>query len=97
MININNKMNPYMYNPYLTYSGGFYPQNYYYPSQQMPPQNYYYPPQFIPHQNQENFVIDVKQPEHQLQTTSNANRNCKLNMECKDVNCVFFHHPSLKK
>jgi hypothetical protein len=98
----------YIYNQYLIQSNGIHPspiqfhtfaQNfyYYYQNQQM---QYYQPIQMqyyqIP-QNQENFVIDVKQSEHTLQTSTKVNRNCNLNMECKDISCLLFHHPSLNK
>lgn len=89
----------YIYNQYLIQSNGIHPsptqyytfaQNfYYYQSQQM---QYYQIPQ-----NQENFIINVKQPEHTLQSTNNIKKNCDLNMECKDTSCLLFHHPSLNK
>lgn len=94
---------PYLYNQYLIYNGGIHPTPeqyhkfaynfYYYQYPQMYP---LYPP--IQQQpNQENFIIDVKQPEHILQPSTNVNRYCNLNMDCKDISCLLFHHPSLNK
>jgi hypothetical protein len=44
----------------------------------------------------ENFIIDVKQPEHTMHPSTKVNRNCKLNMQCRDKTCLFFHHPFLE-
>jgi hypothetical protein len=97
----------YIYNQYLIQSNGIHPsptqyhifaQNfYYYQNHQM---QYYQPVQmqyYQMSQNQENFIIDVKQQEHRLQPTNNTKKNCDLNMECKDISCLLFHHPSLNK
>lgn len=114
-MNVYDPNGAYIYNQYLIYSGGIHPtteqyhkfaQNfYYYQNQQMYP---LYPPiqqpiyQFQSQPNQENFIINVKQPEHTLQPTTQTNKtqtnkNCSLNMECKDIACLLFHHPSLNK
>jgi len=91
----------YIYNQYLIYSGGIHPtldqynrfaQNFYYYQNPYIQMQYYQIPQ-----DQENFIINVKQPEHLLQPTNNTKKNCDLNMECKDISCLLFHHPSLNK
>ena len=93
----------YLYNQYLIYNRGIHPtpeqyhkfvQNFYY--YQYPHMYPSYPVyQYQP--NQENFIIDVKQPEHQLEPSTKLNKNCNLNMDCKDTGCLLFHHPSLNK
>ena len=105
----------FIYNHYLTYSGGIHPtpeqyntfaNNYYYYRQQQVPLMYHFPPpqphmmyqmpHFIPIQQPipDACVVEISdQNILQPNPLKDNRRNCELNMNCKDIYCLNFHHP----
>jgi hypothetical protein len=67
------------------------PIMYHYPQ---PPIMYPMPAPFVPIQNPESCVVEIKE-QHVLQPNpvKDNRRNCELNMNCKDIYCLNFHHP----
>ena len=87
-------MNNYIYNQYLRCSNGIHPTpeqynifvyNYYYiyQRQQIPQIN----PDTNLNTNSDPCIVEIKDP------LKDNRKNCELNMNCKDIYCLNFHHP----
>lgn len=80
-----------IYNKYLYYSGGHHPDYNQY-QQFVAHLNY----QYYLQQNYQaqNYQVQNQQVSNNLESNENKKKNCINGMNCKNTNCIEFHHPS---